>query len=426
MFRRSTIIQLNAAMGALMAVVGLLVGPWAHAEEVTAPTINCPTDRPLKGFEYQSDQTSYDAAQVGISAGSLPEGLRLNRDTFRVEGTAKTEESTTFQLTATNFAMDGAPIFTQRTCFMTVRPSPKITRIGGADRYDQALKVSGMFASATTVFVASGEKFADALSATAIAAARKAPILLTPGAALAPGVLEEIARLGVKDVVVVGGGASVSTAVFDALKAAVRNVVRIGGADRYEVSRNLISDPQFGSSASRSLLVVTGANFPDALSASPAASVRKAPVLLIDGRETALTPKEAQIVRTIALDSVDVYGGPDSVTSEVTQDIFNTAPSGSRSTSGAKDRYLMSQAINRNFISADAVVLASGEVFPDALSGGVLAGAAAAPLYVTPGRCVADGILKEIGRLEPSEVVILGGPATLNADVEALKPCGFD
>jgi len=48
----------------------------------------------------------------------------------------------------------------------------------------------------------------------------------------------------------VGGPASVSPAVFDQLANLQHDIVRIGGADRYEVSRNLVSYGFYSSASS--------------------------------------------------------------------------------------------------------------------------------------------------------------------------------
>ncbi|WP_382310297.1 hypothetical protein [Herbiconiux sp. UC225_62] len=54
----------------------------------------------------------------------------------------------------------------------------------------------------------------------------------------------------------------------------------------------------------------------------------------------------------------------------------------------------------------------------------MLAGIQGAPLYVTPADCLASNVHREIGRLAPNDIAILGGTATLSPNVEALRPCG--
>ena len=94
--------------------------------------------------------------------------------------------------------------------------------------------------------------------------------------------------------------------------------------------------------------------------------------------------------------------------------------------SGA-DRFQVGVNINRAaFPSPTSFVVASGTAFADALSGGSPAGISRSPLYVTQSTCLTNEVYLEIGRLAPAQILILGGTATLGADVEALTPCGLD
>ncbi len=70
------------------------------------------------------------------------------------------------------------------------------------------------------------------------------------------------------------------------------------------------------------------------------------------------------------------------------------------------------------FTSAPAVVLATGENWPDALGGAALAGAAGGPILLTePGRLTA-GVLDQIRALGATKVYLLGGSAAISTSVE--------
>ncbi|MCS5724112.1 family 43 glycosylhydrolase, partial [Herbiconiux sp. CPCC 203407] len=93
-------------------------------------------------------------------------------------------------------------------------PEPEPTavdRITGADRYEVAVNTSkaGFPDGSSTVYVASGAVFPDALSAAPAATVAGAPILLTTTADLPAGVAAEIKRLGASKIVIVGGTATV-------------------------------------------------------------------------------------------------------------------------------------------------------------------------------------------------------------------------
>ncbi len=86
--------------------------------------------------------------------------------------------------------------------------------------------------------------------------------------------------------------------------------------------------------------------------------------------------------------------------------------------SGA-DRYKTSIEVSKAaFDDSDYAVIASGQTFPDALVGGVLAGELDAPLLVTSRDAVSDELLAELKRLDVKKVYLLGGLNTLTAEVE--------
>lgn len=71
-----------------------------------------------------------------------------------------------------------------------------------------------------------------------------------------------------------------------------------------------------------------------------------------------------------------------------------------------------------SYWSANNVIIASGENFADALSGGQLAVSAKAPILLTPANKLDAGVKEEIKRLNASTVYILGGEKAVSAEVE--------
>lgn len=296
---------------------------------------------------------------------------------------------------------------------------PVVSRVQGTDRYDQAVQVSkSTFTTANTVYLASGEKFPDALSAGSVAGLHNAPLLLTPAAALTAGTLAELKRLNPDHIVIVGGPASVSEAVADDLVAKIPDaaVTRIGGADRFEVSRNLISSIDFGVPSTPWVYLASGANFPDALAASPAAVAVNGPVVLVNGAENALTTAEAGFFDDLGVANVRIAGGPVSVSPALETSL--AAKYTVTRASGA-DRFEAAAAINKEaFTASTTVYLASGLVFPDALSAAPVAGNAGSPIYLVQKHCIPQSVIAEITRLAPAKIVILGGPNTIGDDLQ--------
>jgi putative cell wall-binding protein len=310
---------------------------------------------------------------------------------------------------------------TRATAVITVvaAPGPEVHRIGGADRFEVSVNTSkAAFPNGSdTVFVASGAVFPDALSAAPAATVAGAPILLTAPNALPAPVSAEITRLGATKITIVGGAATVSPAVEAALKK-LGTVTRIGGADRYEASRN-IARAAFPDGASMAVLA-TGATFPDALSAG-AAVHGGGPVILVNGAAGDLDAPTKSLLTELGVTRITIVGGEASVSVGIQAAAATIADT---SRLGGADRYDASRTINAAFFDhADHVLLATGEKFADALAGSAYAPTLDAPLFAVTGGCVPAETLAQITALGASTVTLLGGPATLSDDVESLTVC---
>ncbi|MDO9396147.1 MAG: cell wall-binding repeat-containing protein [Herbiconiux sp.] len=427
--------------GALVLALAATLAPAAlssaSAEELVpalaAPT--CPQASAVVGFPLYLDQlvprVDIEAGVTVSLSGTEPVGLVLSsEDRFkgRLVGKPAMVETKTFDVIATRAASGGGVEKKTTSCTMAIKAAPTFSRIAGTDRYDQSVKVSkATFTTADVVYLTSGEKFADALGASAVAVQHKAPLLLTQAGTITTGVIDEIKRLGAKDVVVVGGALSVADSILAEVKTAIPSVTvtRVGGVDRYAVSRNLIAHPAFGATESETVFVATGATFPDALSATPAAALVGAPVLLVNGAEAALTPDEKTTLAGVEAKKITIVGGELSVSPALQADFAKTYTT---SRIAGQNRYDVSLNINRmSFAKTDAVYIASGEVFPDALTGGIAAAMAKAPLYINDSICFGHQPAEEIGRMAPLKNIYLGGPNTLPDSYNGQLPfCKID
>lgn len=174
-------------------------------------------------------------------------------------------------------------------------PGAEIIREGGANRYAVAANISkDYYASGTsTVYIASGRGYADAVSASSAAALTAGPLLLADRSLPAEtrAELTRLNNLGIlESVVVLGGTGSVSAGTYAEIDRIVgknpadgyNKTVRVGGKDRYAVSANLASILWDGaqSPAAKTAYYVNGATWADALASGPAAAAHDAPVLL--------------------------------------------------------------------------------------------------------------------------------------------------
>jgi putative cell wall-binding protein len=136
--------------------------------------------------------------------------------------------------------------------------------------------VKAKLGTVTTIVVASGMNYPDALSAAPLAAAKGWPILLTRVSALPSVTAVCVARLGATSSLIVGGVSVVDGGVEARLPVPTRK----GGANRYETCA-LIADYALSLGMTYDALGVTvGTNFPDALAAGPMIASKNGILLL--------------------------------------------------------------------------------------------------------------------------------------------------
>jgi putative cell wall-binding protein len=303
--------------------------------------------------------------------------------------------------------------------------TPVVSRIAGADRYELAAEISKRVSPGPSrvVYIASGTNFPDALSAGPAAAVNVAPLLLVAPDSVPAPVAASLTRLDPVVVKVIGG----TTAVSDGVMATVRSIVprafvtRISGPDRYAVSRAVVADA-FPSGASGAI-VATGRDFPDALSAGAIGAAVSIPVLLVDGNAPFADGPTVTLLRDLNSFIVTIVGGTASVSTGIQNTIL---PGGGVLRLGGADRYAVSlKVVETSGADYATVYLATGANFPDALSGGVLAGKTNSPLFIVPPDCVPRGVLALLSTNGTKNVVLLGGTASLTAAVASLTPCSF-
>ena len=361
------------------------------------------------GWEYWTSSPYFAAssgwAQAVWDSGPIPAGytgLSFGLNLFG-NGTLVTDDYALYDVV-------GAP-----------NPSPTVTRLEGADRYGTAIAISQAYAPGVQrVYVATGTGFADALSAAPAAAKFASPLLLTTPTSMPAAVRAEIARLAPSQIVIVGGPAAVSDSVATALNG-IAPVSRIAGADRFATSRAIAANA-FPTAATAFL--ATGMNFPDALSAGPAASHFGGPTILVPGSAGALDAATKASLATLAVTTLKIAGGPSAVSSGIEADAGTLAGVTVQRIAGA-DRYATAAAINTNaFTPTEATsYIAVGNNFADALVGAALAGWKDGPLYLTPTECLSPHAASGIRRMGSTTVTLFGGTAVLSPNVASLTVC---
>ncbi len=246
-------------------------------------------------------------------------------------------------------------------------------RIAGEDRYETsaAIAKSGWNSSYYAI-IACGETFPDALCAAPLAAKYEAPILLTSTNHLEDSTKEQLLSLKVKSVIMIGGEAVLSTKVEQEIKGLGINVWRIAGLDRYETSLDVAQ--VLGKS--KEVVIASGDDFQDVLSIAPIAAQKRMPIILTRGNELETDIKnyiDKSIERTYVL-------GNESYISDT---IVNQLPSPQRLSSN--DHYSTNIKIIKTFandLDLKTCYVATGEGYPDALSGSALASLTKSPVIL--------------------------------------------
>ncbi|QHC58868.1 cell wall-binding repeat-containing protein [Rathayibacter sp. VKM Ac-2760] len=300
-------------------------------------------------------------------------------------------------------------------------------RIAGTDRYATSVAATrSLFTPGVPVlYVASGAKWADALSAGPAASVQGGALLLTDPDGLPSVVRDEILRLAPERVVVVGSSATVSAGVYAEIAALVPSITRIGGTDRYDTSRLVVADAFRGTDRPE-VFLATGNDFPDALSVGPAAGRRGAPVLLVDGSRDSVDQGTADALARLDADRTVLLGLEPSISDGIRVDLEARGLAGDLTRLGGENRYDTSRLINAFYDGgalATSAFLASGEGFADALSAGTVAAAMGAPIVLSRPSCVPQASATALAVQHRSDVYLLGSALTLSDAVARLATC---
>lgn len=184
-------------------------------------------------------------------------------------------------------------------------------RIGGTSRYDTAALIAERVGG-TSVYVARGDDWADAAAVSALAAFQHRPVLLTPATALSAAVTSAVSALHVTSATIVGGTTAVSAAAERTLNGAGVSTTRLAGADRWATSA-VVASTAVTAGMSGPPWLASGANWPDAVGAGPAAAASKGVLLLVAPTSLSGSPAAQAWLAAHQSTTVVAVGGPDVV-----------------------------------------------------------------------------------------------------------------
>lgn len=281
------------------------------------------------------------------------------------------------------------------------------TRISGNNRIETAIEISKKyFKNAENVVLVSSTNFADALVSASYAKMKNAPILLTDKDGVNQSTIDEIKRLGVKNVTIIGGENSVSNKAEQGLKSLGLSVQRIAGANRYETSEKL-ADIIIKNNKVAKIAVVNGVKNADALAVSSLSTKENIPVVMLRNNSD-----DRSLIEKITgwkISDVVAIGGINSI-SDVT---LNSIYTGKKTRIAGANRYETAVEVAKNsYPTPKSVFIANGETMIDALSAGAVTYKEEAPIVLVEKNITPKSAKSFVESVK--NIIIVGGKNTIS------------
>ncbi|AET70824.1 cell wall-binding protein [Desulfosporosinus orientis DSM 765] len=297
-----------------------------------------------------------------------------------------------------------------------------LMRLSGLTSVDTALEIAkaNYTTKLTNVVLTTAENYPDALAGSVLAYKLNAPILLVGSTEVDQEKILAYIKTNLDTtgtVYILGGTAAVSSEMEDKVIASGFNhVTRLGGIDCYETSVKITD--QLGVKNGTPIVLAYGGNYPDALSISSIAAETQYPILLVQKDElsdavkneiTIIKPTKVYIIGGEGVISTTVESQVAQITSLDKTNIVRIA--------GA-DRYETSLAVAKYFdLSGQSVCIATGNNFPDALTGSVYAANYNASIILADGG-LSDQIMNYLKEKKITGATLFGGEEVVSKVIE--------
>jgi putative cell wall-binding protein len=218
---------------------------------------------------------------------------------------------------ATIVVTGGTAVISDSVFDQLARFATTIRRDSGRDRYATAAVIShrAFPTSADIVYVATGETFPDALVAGPAAISDQAPLLLVRRDSVPSYTRNELARLGPRSIIIVGGTGNVSSGVEAQLANYAQSVTRQSGSDRWATGQT-VSAKAFTPTTSDIVYIAYGNGWPDSVAGTAAASQVPGPILLV--RTYSIPSATRQELVRLSPERIMIFGGTAVVANSVT------------------------------------------------------------------------------------------------------------
>lgn len=205
---------------------------------------------------------------------------------------------------------------------------------------------------------------------------------------------------------------------------------RLSGSTRYDTMAKIV-DKYCESSNPKYAIVASGEQFPDALSASYAAGILDAPIILTNS--DSLSKQAASEIKKVGATNIVIIGGTGAVSQDVEDSIKGinsefqiTRLYGETRFETAEEIYknvgslTSSDTLDSDTASASRVaILANGDGFADALSASPISYAKSWPIFITSATSINQSTLDILTSGDFDEVVIVGGDGAVSDEIKS-------
>lgn len=288
----------------------------------------------------------------------------------------------------------------------------KVERISGKSRYVTPVEISKKYyKSSDTAVIASGEGFADALVGGSLVSQRKLPMFLSSKNSISNDVKDELVRLKVKKVYILGGNGSVSANVEGQIKKLGANVVRLAGKNRFDTASKIAEEryklsPNINREAiGDSYVGINAYNYADALVAGSLVGQLKNFSLILPYQ--------------------NIFSGDNNPGYEIVFGGFSSVPNIADVSMriAGQNRFATSVEAAKKFENLTGkklktVILVDGTNYPDALAASTVAGNENAAVITTSPNKLYKEAKKFIKNNGIEKVIIIGGEKSVSKEVE--------
>lgn len=287
-----------------------------------------------------------------------------------------------------------------------------LSRISGTDRTATAVAVSRKIGSSSGwAVLANSGSYNDSFVGVSLASALDGPLLFVGRNDLPQATLNELNKIKARNVYIIGGYGAVSSAVENQLKNQGFNVRRISGSNTKDSANNVARELKRYSNFNTAILTDNN-NFPDALTSSSYAGINEIPILYSD--KEYIEKSTLQTMKDLNINRVIIVGGENSISTSVRRSVEALGISVDRV--AGLNRYETSKLFTDQYFSnASNLVIASGEVWPDALVGGRLGDIYNAPVLLTGGKTLSNEVYNYLKKVSKGNIFVIGGEDTINS-----------